>query len=702
MSQSQQSEFASSQFGGDYENLPYLIPSNYPATPSTSQQTFDVSVPAFLRPDDPPLLPQLERFERVGPDRKRSYFLYDRMNHQEWVEWWLQTDYGSKGKVAWHSNHLSHVWEHFTQVAHSSNGSPKVMFRRRLSARVKERQDSILKLLPADAKISIALDCWTSPFGQAFMAITGYFVDIDWSYREVLLGFKPLEGTHTGANLSGVLLEILTDHNIQDRVFGLTTDNASNNKTLVDSLQQALSSNVHIIRIPCLAHVIQLSLNQLLDRLKAVPQNDITETRWSDRQSILAKANAQSKNRSISHTLNKVRYLAVYIRASPQRREAFVSLQPSEQALMPLQDVKARWNSTFLMLRRAKRLRDFLGTFCTDYNCEEMALNNDEWRQIDYLLCLTKPFYEYTLALSKTRDVTAHLVFQIYNILFEHLEKSIKQLQRKRVPWKQQMLSSLEAGRLKLDEYYSQTDHDRDHLYAISTMLAPDNRFQFFLSDDWTKEWQRHTTSQGLPVSSPGSRPSTALHNLLRRKKPKAKPVGDEITQYLDGDIVDSEPLPFWRENQSRFPAIALLVRDILAIPATGAGVERLFNTARDICHYRRGRMKAETIEELMLFLCTSRFDLELHKAKELERFFSLNEIEALSEEKDDRLDDVEIEQISDTEEQPESLGGLIDVDDDNTGDDDAGDPPLPSYTTQPRMSGRKRKHIEDDMYQSH
>ncbi|OQD89287.1 hypothetical protein PENVUL_c320G07496, partial [Penicillium vulpinum] len=72
---------------------------------------------------------------------------------------------------------------------------------------------------------------------------------------------------------------ILTDHNIQDRVFGLTTDNTSNNKTLVDSLQQALSSDIYIIRIPCLAYVIQLSLNQLLDRLKAVPLNDTAETK---------------------------------------------------------------------------------------------------------------------------------------------------------------------------------------------------------------------------------------------------------------------------------------------------------------------------------------------------------------------------------------------------------------------------------------
>jgi hypothetical protein len=130
-----------------------------------------------------------------------------------------------------------------------------------------------------------------------------------------------------------------------------------------------------------------------------------------------------------------------------------------------------------------------------------------------------------------------------------------------------------------------------------------------------------------------------------------------------------------------------------------------LFNTAHDICHYRRGRMKAETIEELMLFLCASRFDLELQEAKELEQFFSLDpldEIEALREEKDDKLDDIEVEQISDTEERPESSGDLIDIHDDEDDDYDTGDPPLPGHSTQPRMSGRKRKHVEDDMYQSY
>ncbi|KAJ5812291.1 hypothetical protein N7474_008592 [Penicillium riverlandense] len=63
-----------------------------------------------------------------------------------------------------------------------------------------------------------------------------YFVDIDWVYREVLLRFKPLYGAYIGANLSNVLLETLTDHDLEAQVFGLTTDNASNNKTLFDSL----------------------------------------------------------------------------------------------------------------------------------------------------------------------------------------------------------------------------------------------------------------------------------------------------------------------------------------------------------------------------------------------------------------------------------------------------------------------------------
>jgi hypothetical protein len=60
----------------------------------------------------------------------------------------------------------------------------------------------------------------------------------------------------------------------------------------------------------------------------------------------------------------------------------------------------------------------------------------------------------------------------------------MKQLRQKRVPWKKEMLYALEASRTKLNEYYSQTDHIRGHIYVISTMLAPMNKFKFFYTKD--------------------------------------------------------------------------------------------------------------------------------------------------------------------------------------------------------------------------
>ncbi|KAF7137017.1 hypothetical protein CNMCM5793_006821 [Aspergillus hiratsukae] len=506
-----------------------------------------------------------------------------------------------------------------------------ITIRRRLESLVKDRQQRILRMLPAGSKLSIALDCWTSPFSQAFMAITGYFIDADWVYREVLLDFKPIYGAHTGANLSSVLMETLVKHGIEDRVFGLTTDNASNNKTLVDSLQQALSDGVLIIRIPCLAHIIQLSLNQLLDHIKA--------------------ANAQHREREISYTLNKIRHLAIYMNASPQRRETFNNHQTKDPKLMPIQDVKTRWNSTFLMLRRAKRLRAIFTPFCVEYDREDLLLNNEEWRQVDYLLCITEPFFDYTTQLSKTRDITAHYVFKIYNKLFEHLEQSMKQLRRKRIPWKKHMLDALEAGRLKLDEYYSQTDNVRGGAILIA------NPF---------KKLSLHTKIVFLILKSLGSqmavRPSSKLDKMLNGGKKQPKAAADEMTQYLDSDTIDIGPLAFWRENQGRFPAIAALARDVLSVPATSAG-----------------------------------------ESQRLEKFFSREEIEAAKEEKDERLDEVEVEPISDTEESDNRLNDeMVAEVAPSPPVEDHTEPKLPENNTRLRASGRKRKSREDDAFEYH
>lgn len=141
------------------------------------------------------------------------------------------------------------------------------------------------------------------------------------------------------------------------------------------------------------------------------------------------------------------------------------------------------------MLGRAKRLQSTFSLYCTTHEYPQFQLDKEEWRQIEYLLCITEPFFKFTTALSKSKDITVHLIFGVYNKLFTHLEASEKQLLRKKLPWKQTMLQALQAARKKLSEYYTATD-DEAHgdIYAIATILAPSKKLRFFTTRDWRGE----------------------------------------------------------------------------------------------------------------------------------------------------------------------------------------------------------------------
>lgn len=249
----------------------------------------------------------------------------------------------------------------------------------------------------------------------------------------------------------------------------------------------------------------------------------------------------------------KVRRLAVFINASPQRREQFCELQTKLPKLVPIQDVRTRWNSTFLMLRRAKRLRLTFNEYCLKYGQSNLMLDQEQWRQIDYLLWITGPFFRFTTALSKTKDVTLHLVFGIYNMLFDHLEKSIRQLQRKKVQWKKLMLTALYAAKDKLAYYYGKTDDIDGDILAIGTILAPQHKLQFF--KDWAEEdidWASRYRKSCMDYFEPykqqhirriGKAPAQdcedqaseiTLDMMIRPGESSQANQQDELTKYLD------------------------------------------------------------------------------------------------------------------------------------------------------------------------
>ncbi|EED14570.1 conserved hypothetical protein [Talaromyces stipitatus ATCC 10500] len=432
-----------------------------------------------------------------------------------------------------------------------------------------------------------------------------------------------------------------------------------------------------------------------------------TTTDRAHTTAILAAVTAQvnSKKPDITTTLSKIRSLAVFVNASPQHRDTFYALQTTATKILPIQDVKTRWNSTFLMLRRTKRLQAIFIPFCTEWERPDLLLNNEEWRQVDYLIWITHPFYEFTTELSKTKDVTTHHVFKIYNLLFKHLESTIIQLKRKSIPWKKNMLQALEAGQEKLDYYYSMTDAIPGDLYAVSTMLAPDNKFKFFQTKNWDDELrvryresfkeslisyvERFTTQQAPPIFQPSHKTGSHLGLLLKKGKYQPAKPKDEFTKYLDS-------------------AIAALARDALSVSVTGAGIKWLFNIAWDICHYRCGKLHAVTIQELILFLCASRFKIDQEQHFFISDFLSQDEIESAKEEEIPA--EFELELISDNEEQ-RTEEERREEDRDDFEDEasphpviDVSLPVIEEKTTQVRQSVRlrKRPREKDDQYIYH
>jgi hypothetical protein len=98
-----------------------------------------------------------------------------------------------------------------------------------------------------------------------------------------------------------------------------------------------------------------------------------------------------------------------------------------------------------------------------------------------------------------------------------------------------------------------------------------------------------------------------------------------------------------------------------------------------------------------MMFLCATRFDLEEERGELLSEFFTRDEIEAMKEERDEKPDDIDIDPISDTEEQDLTEEAyLVERDREDS------EPCLPSEATQVRVSARKRTRREDDGFEYH
>src|SRR5579859_1142371 len=72
------------------------------------------------------------------------------------------------------------------------------------------------------------------------------------------------------------------------------------------------------------------------------------------------------------------------------------------------------------------------------------------------------------------------------------------------------------------------------------------------------------------------------------------------ISTENDGSIKSA--LAWWKMHHHEFPDLARMVRDTLAVPASGCSVERMFSVSGRVANWERSRLHDKTIGDIMMY----------------------------------------------------------------------------------------------------
>ena len=95
---------------------------------------------------------------------------------------------------------------------------------------------------------------------MSILGITSHFIENDYKLRELLLDAFEMHGQHTGENIANNVFSSLRYFGIEEKIFCMTTDNASNNRTMAREIQKHLPDFTEEENLlGCAWHVINLA-----------------------------------------------------------------------------------------------------------------------------------------------------------------------------------------------------------------------------------------------------------------------------------------------------------------------------------------------------------------------------------------------------------------------------------------------------------
>jgi len=217
------------------------------------------------------------------------------------------------------------------------------------------------RLVNAKSKINLSFDLWAIPNGREFAGITRHWINKDMRNRTALLGLRRISSSHSGEAVTKVILEVIEDYEIKNKLGAFQLDNASNNRTCVEALATSIPSiNPDEHQMSCFGHIVNLVVKAVL---------------FGKGMNTLQKELAGASNKGQfdiwrnQGPIGKLHNIVVYVNRSESRQYAFHEAQRACSVTEPLYvyklvaDSSVRWNSTFDMIERGLKLKSAIGHY---------------------------------------------------------------------------------------------------------------------------------------------------------------------------------------------------------------------------------------------------------------------------------------------------------------------------------------------------
>ncbi|CAA7062153.1 unnamed protein product [Microthlaspi erraticum] len=462
--------------------------------------------------------------------------------------------------------------------------------------------------------VSLTTDTWTSCQNLTYMCLTAHFIDSEWNLHKKIINFCQVS-SHSGEMMGRTMEKCLLFWGI-DKVFTITVDNASSNDLGVRYMRKSLQSrggcmlNGEFLHMRCGAHILGLIVKDGLKDVEAA--------------------------------ITRIRLAVRYIRSSPNRLVKFKECL--EQLKLPTNcgvclDVETRWNSTYLMLDSALKVRkafDLLEVKDRAYRVEmaDDLPSDTDWSYAEGLVPFLESFYETTVKISGSLYITSNVymkeIFGLSLLIMKMgmdesrsiREMSVRMREKYDKYWgnfdNMNMLifvATVLDPRYKMqwvkwliDEIYSAQDAS-DLLSKVRAAL--DKMFDYYktmVPESTVSSSERNDNVGEDDVQKIGKIGSwmSSMYKKHKESKGYAQPE-TELERYLLDDCENDEDQSFdilywWKTTGSKYKIISLMAKDILVVPVSTVASESAFSAGGRVLDSFRSSLTPTMVEAL---ICT-------------------------------------------------------------------------------------------------